>query len=64
MVNGSTSNNTGLFTGLAAGNYTGTVTDANGMFGSICAAVISGIAAQNGVNLDNAIEIYLLPLFM
>ncbi|MEZ5009445.1 MAG: hypothetical protein R2753_14975 [Chitinophagales bacterium] len=46
-LTGQTSNNTGLFTGLAAGNYTGTVTDANGCSASVLVTI--GLAAQLSV---------------
>ncbi|MEZ5004131.1 MAG: hypothetical protein R2730_13960 [Chitinophagales bacterium] len=42
------SNNTGIFTGLAAGSYTGTVTDANSCSASV--GVTIGLAAALSVS--------------
>ncbi|MEZ5004130.1 MAG: hypothetical protein R2730_13955 [Chitinophagales bacterium] len=47
-LTGQTSNNTGIFTGLAAGSYTGTVTDANGCSASV--GVTIGLAAALSVS--------------
>ncbi|MEZ5004122.1 MAG: hypothetical protein R2730_13915 [Chitinophagales bacterium] len=47
-LTGQPSNNTGIFTGLAAGSYTGTVTDANGCSASV--GVTIGLAAALSVS--------------
>ncbi|MEZ5004132.1 MAG: hypothetical protein R2730_13965 [Chitinophagales bacterium] len=55
-LTGQTSNNTGIFTGLAAGSYTGTVTDANGCSASVGVTISQPQVLTCSATQDSPVE--------